>query len=278
MNTNNKRNKFHSLNISLKNSLKKISPDKTVISQKSPIAVNTKNEEVIKKLIKDNKTLEKQLSEEKKHVKDLESKIKVLENEKTQLIIVLKLVENTGVDIESIVDEWNAEIQNISHDEINSNTSHSSYLHHNKNKKNKKDNYSFNNTLSYDNNNNSNNSVLNSSNFLPLNLEEPNCKQQLCNNHTYSNIPKLNFDKIKMSQQKCKYNITGAEEIKNDNNNNNYDNNNVGKEYVSKDKIQEQALFKDRNKRKFNNMSASINNNNNHTSTNINGKKNKKDK
>ena len=56
------------MNISLKNSLKKISPDKTVISQKSPIAVNTKNEEVIKKLIKDNKTLEKQLSEEKKHV------------------------------------------------------------------------------------------------------------------------------------------------------------------------------------------------------------------
>ena len=276
MNASNKRNKFHSLNISLKNSLKKISPDKTVISQKSPIAVNTKNEEVIKKLMKDNKTLEKQLSEEKKHVKDLESKIKVLENEKTQLIIVLKLVENTGVDIESIVDEWNAEVQNISHVEMNSNKSHnSSYIHHHKNKKNKKDNYSCNNTLSYDNNNNnSNNSVLNSSNFLPLNLEEPNCKQQLCNNHTYSNIPKLNFDKIKMSQQKCKYNITGAEEIKNDNNNN------VNKD---KDKNQEQALFKERNKRKFNNISASMNNNNNnHTSTNNiinnNGKKNKKDK
>ena len=267
MNQNNKRNKFHSLNISLKTSLKKISPDKNLISQKSTIAVNTKNEEFIKRLVKDNKNLEKQLYDEKKRVKELESKLKTLENEKAQLIIVLKLVESTGIDIEAIVDEWNKEVQNQAQEQIHSNSSSSAILRNKQNKNkhgNKNVNHSFNNTLSIENNNNS---VLNSSNFLPLNLDEPNSKRKINNNHTYSNIPKLNFDKIKMSQPKCVYNITAAEEMQNNNN----------KEYFSHEQNKEQALLKERNKRKFNNLSSCGNNNQN-SLTHITTKKNKKDK
>ena len=157
INNSNKRNKFHSLNISLKNSLKKISPDKTLLSQKSTIAINNKNEECLKKLTKDKKALEKQLSEEKKRVKDLENKVKRLENEKTQLIIVLKLVENTGVDIEAIVDEWNKEVQMQGLQHKDSNSSNGTYVLHKKKKNNikkKNMNYSFTNTISYDNDNN----------------------------------------------------------------------------------------------------------------------------
>ena len=265
INNSNKRNKFHSLNISLKNSLKKISPDKTLLSQKSTIAINNKNEECLKKLTKDKKALEKQLSEEKKRVKDLENKVKRLENEKTQLIIVLKLVENTGVDIEAIVDEWNKEVQMQGLQHKDSNSSNGTYVLHKKKKNNTKKknmNYSFTNTISYDNDNNvtskeHHNSVLNSSNFLPLNIDDPNSQTLLKNNYTYNNIPKLNFDKIKMSQQKCKYNITGTDKH-NINNNNKNNKVKVYNDYFSKDKNEDQIEIN--NKRKFNSISSNNNN------------------
>lgn len=267
MNQNNKRNKFHSLNISLKTSLKKISPDKNLISQKSTIAVNTKNEEFIKRLVKDNKNLEKQLYDEKKRVKELESKLKTLENEKAQLIIVLKLVESTGIDIEAIVDEWNKEVQMQGLQHKDSNSSNGTYVLHKKKKNNTKKknmNYSFTNTISYDNDNNvtskeHHNSVLNSSNFLPLNIDDPNSQTLLKNNYTYNNIPKLNFDKIKMSQQKCKYNITGTDKHNINNNNNNKVK--AHNDYFSKDKNEDQTQIN--NKKKFNSISSNNNNNNN---------------
>ena len=91
-----------------------------------------------------------------------------------QLIMLVKIVQKSGVDVEKLIDEWNNDVEmenNNENEELN--------------------NYNDEDELLTDSINESN-SKIDPSSFIPINIDEPNINEKVM-----KGIPKLNFDVIK---------------------------------------------------------------------------------
>ena len=103
--------------------------------------------------------------------KKTEEKLEKVLDDQNQLILVLKIIEQKGIDIEEIIDEWNKEVeQEEEQHHVYSNTTNNEHKF----------------SESYSS------IELDSSVLVPINVTEENKR---C--YTYSNIPKLDFDKLK---------------------------------------------------------------------------------
>ena len=102
-----------------------------------------------------------------------------MENQE-QLIMLVKIVQKSGVDVEKLIDKWNNDVE----------------------MKNTNENDDLNNLNNIDNDEsltdsiNELNSKIDPSSFIPINIEEPHI-----NKNVMKGIPKLNFDVIKNGEE-----------------------------------------------------------------------------
>ena len=94
-----------------------------------------------------------------------------------QLIMLVKIVQKSGVDVEQLIDKWNNEVEME-----NNNISNDSNMNMNINN----DDESLTDSI------NELNSKIDPSSFIPINIEEPHINKEVM-----KGIPKLNFDIIK---------------------------------------------------------------------------------
>ena len=67
---------------------------------------------LIKKLVEDNEKLDNRYTEVFEENSKLRNALAVYKDTQEQLIILVKLVQKNGVDVESIIDKWNNEVEN----------------------------------------------------------------------------------------------------------------------------------------------------------------------
>ena len=67
---------------------------------------------LIKKLVEDNEKLDNRYTEVFEENSKLRTALAVYKDTQEQLIILVKLVQKNGVDVESIIDKWNNEVEN----------------------------------------------------------------------------------------------------------------------------------------------------------------------
>ena len=131
-----------------------------------------KQEKLIEKLKEDNDKLDNKISYIENENKKISKKIEVHQENQEQLIMLVKIVQKSGVDVEQLIDKWNNDVEM----ENNNMSSDSNY----------------NNTESYTDSMNELNSKIDPSSFIPINIEEPHINKKVL-----KGIPKLNFDIIK---------------------------------------------------------------------------------
>ena len=159
----------------LENKLTQLEEDKEKLISKVKEQENT-----IHLLKKERDKLVLQLKEEYQLREKTDEKLDKLMESQNQLILVLKIIELKGVNIDEIIDQWNKDIEEEEQKQLNknSNTVNSSYV---------------------DNDNESYSSIeLDSAALIPINLTE--CEEMPKQSYTYSNIPKLDFDKLKRNK------------------------------------------------------------------------------
>jgi hypothetical protein len=131
-----------------------------------------KQEKLIEKLKEDNDKLDNKISYILNENKKISKKIELHQENQEQLIMLIKIVQRSGVDVEKLIDKWNNDVEM----ENNNMSSDSNY----------------NNTESYTDSMNELNSKIDPSSFIPINIEEPHINKKVL-----KGIPKLNFDIIK---------------------------------------------------------------------------------
>jgi len=131
-----------------------------------------KQEKLIEKLKEDNDKLDNKISYILNENKKISKKIELHQENQEQLIMLIKIVQRSGVDVEKLIDKWNNDVEM----ENNNISSDSNY----------------NNTESYTDSMNELNSKIDPSSFIPINIEEPHINKKVL-----KGIPKLNFDIIK---------------------------------------------------------------------------------
>ena len=131
-----------------------------------------KQEKLIEKLKEDNDKLDNKISYIINENKKISKKIELHQENQEQLIMLIKIVQRSGVDVEKLIDKWNNDVEM----ENNNMSSDSNY----------------NNTESYTDSMNELNSKIDPSSFIPINIEEPHINKKVL-----KGIPKLNFDIIK---------------------------------------------------------------------------------
>ena len=131
-----------------------------------------KQEKKKKKLKEDNDKLDNKISYIINENKKISKKIELHQENQEQLIMLIKIVQRSGVDVEKLIDKWNNDVEM----ENNNMSSDSNY----------------NNTESYTDSMNELNSKIDPSSFIPINIEEPHINKKVL-----KGIPKLNFDIIK---------------------------------------------------------------------------------
>ena len=89
-----------------------------------------------------------------------------MENQE-QLIMLIKIVQKSGVDVEALIDKWNNEVENMEENETSENKE------------------------SISDEINELNSKIDPSSFIPINIEEPHVNKKV-----FKGIPKLNFSNI----------------------------------------------------------------------------------
>ena len=109
---------------------------------------------------------------------NINKKIEIYKENEEQLIMLIKIVQKSGVDVEKIIDKWNEEVEN----ETSSNIEDINNIDD-----------------SITDSINELNSKISPSSFIPINIEKPNN-----NKNIYSGIPKLNFDVIKNNKKNVK--------------------------------------------------------------------------
>lgn len=138
---------------------------------------NNSQKKLISKLINENEDNEKKIIELDKKNKKLKDKLSQLKENQNQLILLLKVIGKTGVDIEGIIDKWNEQVEcnNISQD----------------------DDIEVFTTIK---DKEVDESKIDSTVFVPITIDdEDKCSNTKINNH---NIPKLNFDKLNKNKFK----------------------------------------------------------------------------
>ena len=133
-----------------------------------------KQEKVIQRLKEDNEKLDSKITYIENENKKINKKIEIHKENQEQLIMLVKIVQKSGVDVEKLIDEWNNDVEmenNNENEELN--------------------NYNDEDELLTDSINESN-SKIDPSSFIPINIDEPNINKKVM-----KGIPKLNFDVIK---------------------------------------------------------------------------------
>lgn len=131
-----------------------------------------KHERLIEKLAEDNKSLSDKINIIQQENSKLRKKISVYKENQEQLIMLVKIIQQNGVDVEKLIDKWNNEIENESESAKRISTDD--------------------NNISYSDSLNELNSKIDCSSFIPITVGEPQKTKKI-----FVGIPKLNFDMIK---------------------------------------------------------------------------------
>ena len=143
-----------------------------------------KQEKLIEKLEEDNQKLENDIKSINYENSKIKEKIKKGQDNQEQLVLLVKVIQqNSDIDLEELIDKWNNDVEN----EQNENSKNDSCS------KNKINNEGMNESY------NESKSNLDTSNFIPINIDKP--KE---NKIIYNGIPKLNFDILKNNTNKIK--------------------------------------------------------------------------
>ena len=134
-----------------------------------------KQQKLIQRLKEDNEKLDNKITNIENENKKISKKIEIHQDNQEQLIMLVKIVQKSGVDVEQLIDKWNNEIEMDSFENEESN-----------NYKNNNNDESLTDSI------NELNSKIDPSSFIPINIEEPNVNKKIM-----KGIPKLNFDAIK---------------------------------------------------------------------------------
>ena len=151
--------------------------------------MNIKHQKMINKLNEDKKKLNEEINLIKKENSKLKQKIKNYKDNQEQLVMLIKVIQKSGVNIEDIIDRWNNEnVEEEENDEqIEEINSKSLVL------------YSFNEL----------NEKIDCSSFIPITVKEKKREKKI----KVTGIPKLNFEVLK-NKQKLKMNFTNKNQSK----------------------------------------------------------------
>ena len=142
-----------------------------------------KQEKLIEKLIEDNDKLDNKIKSIEYENKKIYQKIESHQENQEQLIMLVKIIQKSGVDVEELIDKWNNEIDLENNNSISCNS-------------NNNNNNITNNNESYTDSINELNSKIDPSSFIPINIEEPHVNKKV-----FNGIPKLNFDILKNNKE-----------------------------------------------------------------------------
>jgi len=129
-----------------------------------------KQQKLIQKIIEDNQKLENKIKDIEDENNKISNKIKNLKENQEQLVLLLRIIKNKGVDIEEFIDNWNDEVEKEN-------------INKGKESNNSRD--------IYDSFNELNNKV-DTASFIPINIDNP-----LVNKKIFKGIPKLDFSIIR---------------------------------------------------------------------------------
>ena len=124
-------------------------------------------------MIEDNEKLENKIKSIENENNKISQKISSHEENQEQLIMLVKIIQKSGVDVEELIDKWNNEVEM-------------------ENEENDGGMQNYSNNESYTDSINELNDKIDPSSFIPINIEEPRVNKKV-----FSGIPKLNFDAIK---------------------------------------------------------------------------------
>ena len=144
-------------NLDKDTSLMKVQREKEELLQK-----NKEQKKLISKLLSDNDKNERKLYQMREYNRELKLTIQDLKENESQLLLLIKIIGDKGIDIEEIIDKWNEEVK--------------------KNQENERE-------SSFLNNIDSTSNRINDSSFVPITIDEE--KENKVKN---SNVPKLNFN------------------------------------------------------------------------------------
>jgi hypothetical protein len=143
-----------------------------------------KHERLIEKLMEDNKTLSDKISGIEQENNKIRKKINVYKENQEQLVMLVKIIQQNGVDIEELIDKWNNDVEDeedtISR-EVNEEMNSKSIVLDSLNDLNGK---------------------IDCSSFIPITVQEKKPEKKL----KVSGIPKLNFDILKNNYNNNKNN------------------------------------------------------------------------
>ena len=144
-------------NLDKDTSLMKVQREKEELLQK-----NKEQKKLISKLLSDNDKNERKLYQMREYNRELKLTIQDLKENESQLLLLIKIIGDKGIDIEEIIDKWNEEVKKNQENE-----SKSSFL----------------------NNIDSTSNRINDSSFVPITIDE-----EKENKVKGSGVPKLNFN------------------------------------------------------------------------------------
>ena len=136
---------------------------------------------LIDRILEDNQKLENKIKEIIIENQKISQKIKIHKENQEQLVMLVKIVQKSGVDVEELIDKWNNKVENE-----NSSIKES-------------DSNNIDDNESYTDSINELNSKIDPSSFIPINIEEPHINKKV-----FKGIPKLNFDILGNGQEKNK--------------------------------------------------------------------------
>ena len=135
-----------------------------------------KQERLIEKLVEDNEKLDSKIKNIQYENKKINQKIEAHRENQEQLIMLIKIIQKSGVDVEELIDKWNNEVEmENNNNELTDNS---------------------NNSETYTDSINELNSKIDPSSFIPINIEEPHINKKV-----FNGIPKLNFDILKNNRE-----------------------------------------------------------------------------
>ena len=137
-----------------------------------------KQEKLIQKLLEENKNLDEKINNIEIENKKINKKISLNKENQEQLIMLVKIVQRSGVDVKKIIDKWNDEVDNENNKNIISTEK---------------------NISSISDSINESNSKIGPASFIPINIDEPHINKKV-----FNGIPKLNFDIIKNGRENIK--------------------------------------------------------------------------
>ena len=133
-----------------------------------------KQKKLIEKFEEDNDNLESRINAIIHENKKIKAKIETYSENQEQLIMLIKIVQKNGVDVEALIDKWNNEVENMNEEnEISDNKE------------------------SISDEINELNGKIDPSSFIPINIEEPKVNKKV-----FKGIPKLNFSNINNKESK----------------------------------------------------------------------------